>query len=445
MGVKNAMKPQAIRLVAFAVLLIGALAAIGAWTAVRATDGIHQNTYYWDEWAYAPLRAVNAFDCVTQNNAIASAANEWNATGLVSLNTRTDVCDTTSNGIVWRPNSGTANSYVVVDLYVPEYNPDMLDPDPVSPTPPLRKLLHVTIRLGSLLPDGDSTCANYYAPCDVATHEMGHAVGLGDHYTHDGNGYPLCTAPGGTPTPDCFSYGTPTVMDYPHITNIATHDTWNVDRKYRLAPFGPWDLAAFAQDFRRINMGWRDRSHNESLFTVQESVAGSGYSSVGTVPKDQELFGRNIVSPGKQYCYRVYPLNSWGFSGANSNSSCVTPPHSVGTIGGSFPTGSTNIALCWNKVENAGVTYYVVHKRRYYNGTYYNNTYTVPPNTGCYGQNLWQHTVSSTYQRYHWSVKGCNSEGCSNYRDMTSPNAYWVYLPYNGQKSGTPNSDYHSH
>jgi hypothetical protein len=234
-------------------------------------------------------------------------------------------------------------------------------------------------------------------------------------------------------------------MDYPHITNIAPHDTWNVDRKYRLAPFGPWDLAAFAQDFRRINMGWRDRSHNESQFTVQESVAGGGYSSVGTVPKDQELFGRNILSPGKQYCYRVYPLNSWGLSGANSNASCATPPHSVGTIGGSFPTGSTNIALCWNKVENSGVTYYVVHRRRYYNGTYYNSTYTVQPNTGCYGQNLWQHTVSSTYQKYHWSVKGCNQEGCSNYRDMTSPNAYWVYLPYNGQTGGTPNTDYHSH
>lgn len=198
----------------------------------------------------------------------------------------------------------------------------------------------------------------------------------------------------------CFSYRTPTVMDYPHITSIAPHDTWNVDRKYRLAPFSPTDLAAFAENFRRINMGWRDRSHNESQFVIQESVAGGAYSDVGVVPKDQRLFGRNILSPGKQYCYRVYPLNSWGLSGTNSNTSCTTPPHSVGTIGGSFPAASTSIALRWTPISGSGVTYYTVLKRRYYDGSYYNNLYTVQPNTSCYNSVLWQHTISSTPQWY---------------------------------------------
>jgi hypothetical protein len=158
------------------------------------------------------------------------------------------------------------------------------------------------------------------------------------------------------------------------------------------------------------------------------------------------------MSPGQQYCYRVYGRNSWGGSGAFSGSDCVTPPHAVGSgITGSFPAGSTSIGLCWNPApSSAGVTgYYVIVRRDNGNGTFTTNLYLESTSTDCFGNGkvAWLGSVSSSTYKYHFAVRGCDgSWGCSNYRDMTTPNYQWVRLPWSGSgNTGSPTSSYHSH
>lgn len=425
-------------------VIIGGAAALFSATMgnlgrANAHHDVHFNAYYWTEWAYAPLTPVNAYDCIEQNNALQGAANEWNATGMVSIATQVNNCNTTANGIRWL--AGNSGCYGTVALNTSDYKPNYLDPDTLQAG--TFRALKVDVVIGTDCPDGDSMCAGWYTPCDVLTHEMGHGLGLADHYSDNCNG---CG-----PNSTNFTYPVATIMDYPHRTDIQQHDRDDISSLYRRGPYSPSGLAASSENFHRINMGWTDRAHNEATFYVDQSYDGGAYVNVGTTPGTEppalNLFGRDVTKPGKQYCFRVYGRTSWGVAGANSSVSCTTPPDSVGLISGSFPAGATNVALCWDAAPSAaGVTHYYVHRRRNLNGTIYVSTHLAWPNTSCFGKVLWNHTVSSTAQTYHFSVRGCDSWGCSDYRDMTNPSYQWVRLPWNGTgNSGTPDSLYHTH
>jgi hypothetical protein len=428
----------------------------------HATDGIHLNGHYWDQWAYAPATAVNAYDCVTQNQGIQTAANKWNATGLVSITTLVDNCNTSANGIVWRPKTGTTgcDSYVVNDGSTLQGG--VLDPDLVT-AGTLSMDYHATIYLGPGCPaDGQTTCAGYYSPCDVPTHELGHALGLGDHYTHDSGGNPLCTTVNLTPTADCFSYkelngvynpnGTPVaaIMDYPHIANLAYHDTGDATRLYRLAPFNEYPVNPSALNFHRVNITWGDRSHNETNHMVEERPYAGSYAFAGSTGKNGTSLAKDVSSPGYNYCYRLRPLNSWSTFGAYTGDYCVNTPHAVQNVAGAFGGGS-NFGLCWNvAASGSGVTSYRVLRQRYNNGSVVNTIYTVSANTSCYGSVLF--SGSTAYADWHhFAVRGCDAAGvCSPYWDMKSPNYYWVYMPCSGNNancsySGSPTSWYHAH
>lgn len=317
------------------------------------------------------------------------------------------------------------------------------------------------IVVGTGCPDVDSTCAGWYTPCDVLTHEMGHGLGLADHYWDQVScGPPLYEC---GPDYDVFSYpnppaiGTPvanipTIMDYPHRTDITLHDWDDLNTLHRRAPFSPSAADVTAPNFHRLNLTWTDRSHNESSFYVERNIAGGAYAFTGSTGFDVGSFSQDTMSPGQSYCYRAYGRNSWGGSGALSNSDCVTPPNAVGSgIAGSFPSGSTNIGVCWNPAPgNAGVTgYCVIRRRDNGNGTFTTSLYLESTATDCYGNGkvAWLGTVSSTAYKYHFAVKGCDgSWGCSNYKDMTSPSYQWVRLPWSGSgNTGSPSSGYHSH
>ncbi len=446
---------MSVRLAVRAIALTSALfvIAIGYAHSTEAHHDVHYNSYYWQEWAYWPLTSVNAYDCIDQNNALQGAASEWNASGYVLITTQIAICDLNQNGIRWR--QGTAQCYGSVALAAWDAKTNYLDPD--SLTPPTNRALRVDVTIGTTCPDGDSTCAGWYSPCDVLTHELGHALGLADHYLN------ACLGCG--PSHTVFSYpnppvnGTPaanipTTMDYPHVTSIQPHDSGDLNTLYRRAPFSPGGLDVSYENFHRINMGAVDRAHNETAFYIERSVGGGSYDVQQILGRDPSpfIYGQDVTAPGQSYCYRIKGLNDWSGSGAYSSSDCTTPPHAVGSgITGSFPSGSTSVGLCWNPAPSgSGVTgYYVLRRRNNGNGTYTNKLYLEPTDTDCYGNGkvAWIGSVSSTSYKYHWSVKGCDGAwGCSEYRDMTSPSYAWVRLPWTGSgNSGSPNSGYHSH
>lgn len=268
---------------------------------------------------------------------------------------------------------------------------------------------------------------------------MGHALGLGDHYNHDTGGNPYC----------CFTYGpeNTTIMDYPHVSTVRVHDTDDLSRLYRLAPFNEYPVSPSALNFHRVNITWGDRSHNETNHMVEERPYGGSYAFAGSTGKNGTALAKDVSSPGYNYCYRLRPLNSWSAYGAYTPDYCVNTPHAVQNVLGAFG-GSNNYSLCWSVAgSGSGVTSYRVLRQRYNGGSVVNTIYTVPANTSCYNLVLFSGSIASA-DWHHFAVRGCDSGGvCSNYWDMTNPNTYWVYLPCGASCSlfGSPNTWYHAH
>jgi hypothetical protein len=271
---------------------------------------------------------------------------------------------------------------------------------------------------------------------------MGHALGLGDHYTHNSNLDPYC----------CFTYGPAgtTIMDYPHVTTIANHDTTDLSTLYRIAPYNEWPLSASALNFHRINLGWGDRSHNERNHFVEEQPYGGSFSYVGDAGRDGTTFGREVSSPGYGYCYRTRPRNDWGLHGSYTSNFCVNTPHAVQNVIGAFGGGS-NFNVCWDPaISGSGVTSFKILRQRWNNGAVTNTVSTVAPNAGCFGLVLFQGSVAAA-DWYHIAVRGCDASGvCSSYWDMHNPDNYWVWLPCWGNNSNCAYSSitsswYHNH
>lgn len=447
--------------IVFAVLIFQVRRAV-------AHHDVHYNNWYWREWAYTPLVSVPVNDCgITQDVSAQGASDEWNATGYVVTSTtlNSSICNTDPVGIRWFSTTGSGG-FVQSGYIQPQ--PNYLDPDPPY-SPVTNYAVKINIFIGSRLGDGDGACGTagggqaWYSPCDTLTHEFGHALGLADHYYNASSGagpsyyvfsYPTTPGTVNSPPTQVPSVGvTPTIMDYPHRTDIQQHDRDDVNTLYRRAPFSPWNMSASWVNFHRINTSWTDRSHNETTFYVDQSFAGGAYVNVASPGTDVTSAAVDITKPGDSYCYRAYGRNSWALAGANSNTSCTTPPNAVGTgaIGGSFPAGSTSVALCWNPAPaNAGVTgYFVVRRRKTIStGSITSTYYLESTTTDCYGTAvLWTGTVTnSTNYTYHWAVKGCDGSFCSDYKDMTSPSYQWVKLPWTGSgNSGSPTSGYHPH
>jgi hypothetical protein len=181
----------------------------------------------------------------------------------------------------------------------------------------------------------------------------------------------------------------------------------------------------------------------------QSSVGATGpWTEIGT--DTASPFTQTGLSAGTRYWYRIrsHSHSAGGYSSysavANARTTPAIPP---GSIGASFNSGGpTGVSLCWT--SSFGATYYIVLAVQAGNGNV--TTVQANPNSSCYGSNLGSIALYFN-DAYHFAVKACNESGCSGYKDPSTPNQYWTWLPCTDGSGvscsggGTPDTNSHSH
>jgi parallel beta-helix repeat protein len=93
-------------------------------------------------------------------------------------------------------------------------------------------------------------------------------------------------------------------------------------------PSAPTNLVATAAT-GRVDLGWSDRSGNESNFVVERSTDGRNFSRIAMLGANVTVYSDTSVTAGVTYTYRVAAVNSAGASGY-SNAQSARPTSSWG-------------------------------------------------------------------------------------------------------------------
>lgn len=398
-------------------LLVIAGAAISQHESARALDAGHMNNWYWPQFAYSPLTTIPVYECIDQDPGGGPVA--WNLTGLVAYSAPISSCSPPASNRVYYKEVEEAGC----EGFTTNNNNSQVTwvKEPESGVTPYYPTISVDIEI----PTGCSAGSTVYA------HELGHSHGLHDHYT-EGTG-------------DCSNNYVPaTIMNCPGYTTVQSHDTADVTWQYRSGPFNPDSFTNTVQAFNKIRLKWQERSHNERQFRIERSVYQGSYSFLGNTPRDSGSYNNygTSVKPNTRYCYRLRAEGAFNNIASFVTVVCPTAftPHSVGTVSGSF--SGSNATFCGGRISGSGATSYKVVAYRWSTGQLL--SWTVSDNTGCFGAVLWP-TVSLAADYYHIAAAGCNSSGCSEYRDMTNPNQYWTQMPGGGNAGCCGDTNYHVH
>jgi hypothetical protein len=190
---------------------------------------------------------------------------------------------------------------------------------------------------------------------NVYAHELGHAIGLHEHYIDV------------LDTPTCTAFPSATIMDCPDShTGPQPHDAAVGTGRYDAAPWGPGAIWISADTGTSITISWADINDNESGYRVMRTSAPgiSGEVQQGPIqPPDTESFTQ-AVTAGTQYCYHLkvtHYLVADGYSSQicrNSQPSSPTSPSGVSVTSGgnnytanvSWNTNTTNYTHEWVNV-----------------------------------------------------------------------------------------------
>lgn len=403
-------------LVGVATLALALAAGTVSQRPASALDQGHLNNWYWPAFSYSPLTTVNVYECINQDPGGGPFA--WNITGLTAYSAPISSCSPPATNRVYYRQGGPAFCEGFTEN-VNDYTVTWIK-DPESGGVPFYPTYAVNIDIPTACSSGST----------VYAHELGHSNGLHDHYT-EGTG-------------DCSNNFVPaTIMDCPGYTSVQPHDKTDMTLQYRSGPFNPDTFGATVQAFNKIRLTWQERSHNERQFRVESSPYGGSYSFLGNAPRDAGSFNNYgpSVKPATRYCYRTRAEGDFGNIAAFATIACPTAftPDSAGTVSGVF-NGST-ASICVGRIAGSGATQYKILAWRYTTNQLL--TWIINDNQSCYGAVLFTAGLASDY--YHFAAAGCNSSGCSEYRDMTNPNQYWTYMPGGINAGGSTNSNYHPH
>ena len=103
--------------------------------------------------------------------------------------------------------------------------------------------------------------------------------------------------------------------DYSNIAEATTFD---------IPPIAPSNLTATTASSSQINLAWKDNSSNESVFDIERSTDGAGFSKIGEAAGNSSTFQDTGLTPATKYWYRVRSRNSQGASDPTNVATATT-------------------------------------------------------------------------------------------------------------------------
>jgi Putative Ig domain/Matrixin/Fibronectin type III domain len=183
---------------------------------------------------------------------------------------------------------------------------------------------------------------------EVATHEIGHAIGFG--HSPDPNAIMYATAHGNGRGPTLGA------DDIAAVTFLYPGSKGTPPPTVPAAPSG---LSAIANSSSAINLVWADNSNNETGFRLERKTGVSGtYALVASPAANQTSYNDSGLQAATTYFYRLRAYNGVGNSAYSNEASATTqsstpPPTSNNAV---FVTQSVPSSLAIRQTASVSVT-----------------------------------------------------------------------------------------
>ena len=283
----------------------------------------------------------------------------------------------------------------------------------VSPSNPTHEVMKDSTQLGRSFYQGIAgqlrltradihVSASARSSTNVYAHELGHIVGLNEHYAD-------------VTSVSCVAYGVATVMDCPDAsTGPSSHDSSDAKGRFDAAPWGPGAIWISADSGTSITVSWADINDNESGYRVMRTTAPgiSGEVQQTLTAPDVESFTQSVTS-SQQYCYHLKVTHYLAGDGYSSQICRQTQPSApTASTGVTAASGGNNYtaSISWNR-GNASYTHEWIVVYNADAGYPVISTYYVPYHgTGGYAHSVTLGIYDQLAANYYFEVYTCNSK-----------------------------------
>jgi hypothetical protein len=310
----------------------------------------HHRHQYFFHWAGFPTQ-IPVYNCNADATRLQTAVNNWNANGgFGTVFTYGGTNCSAATGIIAYIGYGFCQTCGKFDPW--DAGGDISRPEEVLKDDTQLGRVWYQSRPGQIKVTRAYLYVGSGAPVGVYAHELGHAIGLHEHYV-DVTGV------------NCTPYPVATIMDCEDgAMGPSSHDAGDGQARYKAAPWGPGAIwlepvsptgCALSQ-CTSVRVRWAEINDNESGYRVMRTTAPgiSGEIQRGVTLPDVNQFVDTGLTAGAQYCFHLKVMHYYHPDGYSSqvcrNSLPSAPPPPTGV---SVAIGGNNYTATVTWTQNA--------------------------------------------------------------------------------------------